>query len=149
MWARVGVKEGSRHRQRPFTLKRSKPDNATSGCSGYATLPLFDSYGWLSQVLSSPRKNRGNWNPGGYVNPRVDELVDKIAVGQLDEPKRLKMISEAFRLAKDDVPLIPLHQQPLCWAARSGVNVTLGADELPTSLVCNSPIEKPPAVEPN
>ena len=35
------------------------------------------------------------------------------------------------RLAKDDVPLIPLHQQPLCWAVRNGVNVILGADELP------------------
>ena len=130
MWAKVGVKARFSAQTKTIHFKKIETGQCDIWMLGYATLPLFDSYGWLSQVLFSPRKNRGNWNPGGYVNPQLEELVDKIAV-ELDEPKRLKMISEAFRLAKDDVPLIPLHQQPLCWAVRNGVNVILGADELP------------------
>ncbi|MBC7121432.1 MAG: ABC transporter substrate-binding protein [Candidatus Methanosuratus sp.] len=130
MWAKVGVKAKLSAQTKTIHFKKVETGQCDIWLLGYATLPLFDSYGWLSQVLSSPRKNRGNWNPGGYVNLKVEELVDKISV-ELDEPRRLKMISEAFKLAKDDVPLIPLHQQPLCWAVRSGINVTLGADELP------------------
>jgi peptide/nickel transport system substrate-binding protein len=97
---------------------------------GYATLPLFDSYGWLSQVLSSKRKDRGIWNPGGYINPQIEELVDKIAV-ENDESKRQRMISEAFKLAKEGFPLVPLHQQPLAWAVREGVEVIVPPDEKP------------------
>ena len=70
---------------------------------GWATLPLLDSYSVLSQILSSAREKLGSNNPGGYKNPKVDELVDKVAVWRLDEPRRLKMISEAFKLAKEDV----------------------------------------------
>ena len=67
------------------------------------------------------------YNPGGYVNPQVDALVDKIGI-ELNESKRLKMISEAFKLAKEDMVIIPLHQQPLSWAVRDGVNIIQHAD---------------------
>ena len=130
MWAKVGIKARLSVQTKSIHFKKVETGQCDVWMLGYATLPLFDSYGWLSHVLSSSRKNRGMWNPGGYSNPRIEELVDKISV-ELDEPKRLKMISEAFKIAKEDVPLIPLHQQPLCWAVRDGVNVAVAADELP------------------
>jgi peptide/nickel transport system substrate-binding protein len=97
---------------------------------GWATEPMLDSYSILAQVLSSPRGKLGIRNPGGYKNPKVDELVDKIAV-ELDEPKRLKLIYEAFKMAKDDVPMIVLHQQPFSWAVRDGLHVVQAADDKP------------------
>jgi peptide/nickel transport system substrate-binding protein len=72
----------------------------------------------------------GILNPGGYKNPRVDDLIDKIAV-ELDEARRLKMISEAFKMVKEDSVIIPLHQQPLSWAVRENVRITQTADDKP------------------
>ena len=97
---------------------------------GSAALPYLDGYSNLAQMLSSPRGKLGAINPGGYKNPRVDELVDKIGV-ETDEPKRLKMISEAYRLAKEDCIVIPLHQQGLSWAVRENVKITQSADNCP------------------
>ena len=130
MWGKVGVKVNLVAQTKSVWLKKAMDGKCDSWMIGYATLPLFDSYGWLSQVLSSKRKDRGIWNPGGYSNPRLDELVDKIAV-ENDESKRLRMISEAFKLAKEDFPLVPLHQQPLAWAVREGIKVIVPPDEKP------------------
>jgi len=40
------------------------------------------------------------------------------------------MMIEALMLAKDDVAWLPLHQQPLSWAARDTVEVPQAADDL-------------------
>jgi len=90
---------------------------------GWATLPILDSFHALSSILASPRGRLGVFNPGGYRNPKVDELVDKIAV-EMDEPRRLKMISEAFKLAQEDCVIIPLHQQPLSWPFEIQVKIS-------------------------
>ena len=37
----------------------------------------------------------------------------------------------ALAIAKDDVAIIPLHQQPLGWAVRDGVKLTVTADNKP------------------
>jgi peptide/nickel transport system substrate-binding protein len=97
---------------------------------GWATLPILDSFHALSSILASPRGRLGVFNPGGYRNPKVDELVDKIAV-EMDEPRRLKMISEAFKLAQEDCVIIPLHQQPLSWAVRDQVKIFQTPDDQP------------------
>jgi peptide/nickel transport system substrate-binding protein len=130
MWARIGVK--AKLTTQPGSAHFSKALGGKSDIwmFGWATLPMLDSYSVLSQILSSSREKLGSSNPGGYKNPKVDELVDKVAV-ELDEPKRLKMISEAFKLAKDDFVLFPLHQQPMAWAIRDNVKIVQTADDLP------------------
>ena len=39
------------------------------------------------------------------------------------------MLVETLKVARDDVAYIPLHQQPLAWAVRDGVDVPQFPDE--------------------
>jgi peptide/nickel transport system substrate-binding protein len=130
MWARIGVKAKLTTQPGSAHFNKALGGKSDIWMFGWATLPMLDSYSVLSQILSSSREKLGSNNPGGYKNPKVDELVDKVAV-ELDEPKRLKMISETFRLAKEDCVLITLHQQPMAWAVRDNVKIVQTADDLP------------------
>jgi len=98
---------------------------------GWATLPMLDGFSVLSAMIHSPSTDGayGTWNPGGYSNPKVDELVKKIAV-ELDETKRVEMMKEAFAIAEEEVAWLPLHQQPMSWATRDNVEVVQMPDDL-------------------
>ena len=65
---------------------------------------------------------RGKFNLGGYCNPKVDALTDKI-LSETDQAKRQAMMDEAWGLTIDDVAYVPLHQQALAWGVRDGVTV--------------------------
>jgi peptide/nickel transport system substrate-binding protein len=57
----------------------------------------------------------------------VDRLIDK-AGAEDDEPARLAEMRQAFLLEKQDIGNIPLHQQPLTWAARKGIEMHQAPD---------------------
>ena len=65
------------------------------------------------------------------IHYEVDDLNRQLQAKKGDYGYNLqnaKMISEAFKLAKEDMVIIPLHQQPLSWAVRDGVNIIQHAD---------------------
>jgi peptide/nickel transport system substrate-binding protein len=128
MWAKIGVQANLTAQTKSIYFNKALAGECDIWMLGWATLPMMDSYSVLSQMLSSSREQFGLYNPGGYLNPRVDELVDKVAV-ELDEEQRRQMISEAFKLAKEDFSIIPLHQQPLSWAIKDGVDIIQHADD--------------------
>ena len=130
MWARIGVKPKLMVQSSSVVMPKGMSGKSDIWMFGWATLPMMDAYSVLAQILSSPREKLGVFNPGGYKNPKVDELIDKISV-ELDEPKRVKMISEAFKIAKEDVVLLPFHQQPLSWAVRDNVKIIQTGDNMP------------------
>jgi peptide/nickel transport system substrate-binding protein len=130
MWAKIGVRARLATQPGSAHFKKANGGKSDIWMFGWATLPILDSFHALSSILSSPRGKMGTFNPGGYKNPKVDELTDRIAV-ELDEQRRLKMISEAFKLAKEDCVIIPLHQQPLSWAIQDQVKIVQTADDLP------------------
>ena len=77
----------------------------------------------------------GEWlkKPGDAV--AVDEPIasletDKVAV-ELDSDKRTAMMTEALIIARDDVSMIALHQQPLAWGIRDGFHMKVSADNKP------------------
>jgi peptide/nickel transport system substrate-binding protein len=41
------------------------------------------------------------------------------------------MMTEALTIARDDVAMIPLHQQPLAWGIRDGVHLKVSSDNKP------------------
>ena len=57
----------------------------------------------------------------------MDELIGQIQ-SEIDPKKRQAMISEAFRIHKEDFGHIPLHQQSLAWAVRENVQVIQSPD---------------------
>ncbi|MDX1466552.1 MAG: ABC transporter substrate-binding protein [Halomonas sp.] len=122
MWARIGVETRVNARNASNHWQTALNGGSDVWMFGWATLPMLDSFSILSQVLTSPHDKYGAWNPGGYENAEVDTLVEKIAVAQ-DEQERLSMIAEAFAITKAEVPLIPLHQQPLIWATNDNIQL--------------------------
>ena len=94
---------------------------------GHAGLPMADSYALLSDVAATRTKTEGGLNAGGYSNPAFDALLPKIA-SELDTAKRTALMGEATAIIRNDVAYIPLHQQPITWAARKGVELKQAPD---------------------
>jgi peptide/nickel transport system substrate-binding protein len=95
---------------------------------GWAGLPTIDAYNIMSATFHTPTGDLGAWNPKGYSNKRVDELIPLIGT-EYDTAKRQAMISEAVKLHRDEVGKIMLHQQFLTWGMSDKVNAIVPADE--------------------
>ncbi len=70
-----------------------------------------------------------NADQGGYANPEIDALADRILV-ETDLDRRNAMIRQAWELLHDDVGMIPLHQQALSWGASDGVDLAQRPDNV-------------------
>ncbi len=91
----------------------------------------FDSWNVLSN-LHGCRDAEGNgsaFNLGGYCNEKVDEITAKV-LSENDPAKRLQLITDAYKIATDEVAYIPLHQQGLAWGVSSSTNVKQRADNV-------------------
>ena len=87
------------------------------------TPATYDSHNPLYALMATPGEGgQGQFNLGWYSNKRVDELTAKIA-SETDPKKRQAMISEAFRIHKEDFGHIPLHQQALAWGMKKTVDL--------------------------
>jgi peptide/nickel transport system substrate-binding protein len=95
---------------------------------GWATLPAMDGYSVLSALFHTREGSLGGNNPNGLSDPRLDELT-QAATAELDEPKRLALLTEALKIARDEMYFVPLHQQPVAWAMTDRVEVPVFADE--------------------
>ncbi|MGE5510027.1 MAG: ABC transporter substrate-binding protein, partial [Bacteroidota bacterium] len=95
---------------------------------GWAASSL-DAWNILHNVIGCRDSNGkgAQFNFGGYCNPRIDELAGKILV-ETNVAKRDDLIAEAFRIAHDEVGLVPLHQQALAWGVRRNISIAQRAD---------------------
>ena len=124
MWARVGLKVNAAIAPRSTqTPKRTKGefDIATLG---WANEPMIDAYSLLVQVVRSKSGTGGVFNWGDWGSAKLDALIDKAGT-DLDTPKRIKMMAEALQMLHDDIVFLPLHQQPMAWAARKSVETVV------------------------
>jgi peptide/nickel transport system substrate-binding protein len=90
----------------------------------------FDSWNVLANMYRCRDEKGvgGNMNLGGYCNPKVEALTDKILV-EPDKAKRDAMIKEAYQIAQEqDWGFIPLHQQGLAWGVSKKVKLQQRAD---------------------
>ena len=70
---------------------------------------------------TSPRNNYSGANRGHYVNPRVDELIDRYrqSADQRQEAEAIKAVSDFLA---SDLPLMLLYFNPTTPSVRAGVN---------------------------
>lgn len=94
---------------------------------GHAGLPMADSYAELYDTVATRTASAGGLNSGRYSNPAFDAMLPKIAT-ELDTTKRNALLAEAVAIERSDVAYIPLHQQPITWAARKGVELKQAPD---------------------
>jgi peptide/nickel transport system substrate-binding protein len=94
---------------------------------GHAGLPMADAYALLSDTVATRTQTTGGLNAGGYTNPAFDAVLRRIA-GELDVEKRKGLIAEAVTITRNDMVYLPLHQQPITWAAKKGIDLKQGPD---------------------
>jgi peptide/nickel transport system substrate-binding protein len=128
MLARVGVRVtlAAQTRVRFFAEVNGPRYNTSFYLLGW-TPNTYDAHNVLFSLAGTRDGARGVFNNGGYSNPRLDALIDEIAV-QTDPAQRQAQITQAVRIIQEDVAYIPLHQQQIVWAARSNVNLVQPAD---------------------
>jgi peptide/nickel transport system substrate-binding protein len=128
MWSRAGVTVDLKTESRATYFPLVDKGESDAYILGWATLPPMDGYSVLSAILHSKAGAFGGNNPNGLADPRLDDLTKKAAV-ELDETKRRAMMTEAFRITRDEAYFIPLHQQPVAWAMKKNIDVPVFADE--------------------
>ena len=127
MLARVGIKTNLMIEPTPRWSVRLNTNDVSLYMVGHAGLPMADSYGLLKDVVHTRTQREGSLNAGRYSNPAFDALLPQIAA-EVDTAKRNKLIEQAVAIERDDVSHIPLHQQPITWAARKGVQMVQSPD---------------------
>ena len=93
------------------------------------TPATYDAHNVLYTLLNTRDGKRGEVNAGGYSNPTLDDLTQKIGV-ETDPAKRGAMIIQSIDILQKDVATVPLHQQVIVWAAKDNVDVAQPADNV-------------------
>lgn len=92
------------------------------------TPATYDAHNALNAIVSCvDGKGAGQFNLGGYCNPKVDELTQQVQ-SETDKTRRNALIRQAFELHAADVGHIPLHQQALAWGVSRKVRLVQLAD---------------------
>ncbi len=120
MWTRVGLDPKLDIAPRSVQTPKRTGGKTDVYTIGWATLPMLDAYSPLIQILHSKEGNSGVFNWGDWSYPELDALVQQ-AGQELDTEKRLALETAALKIAKDEIILLPLHQQPLAWAVGNDV----------------------------
>lgn len=121
MLARVGIRVS----YQPVPFNNLVPKVAARDVSFYSLgwVPTTDAEGPLNVLVHSPdRPGNGEYNAGGYSNPKVDALIERGSVEQ-DPAKRALHFTEAMALVDEDVGYIPLHYRRVFWTMRSNIHV--------------------------
>lgn len=128
MLARIGVKvDLDAQTKAKFFAKIQGPKFDTDFYLLGWTPATYDAHNVLYSLLETRGNGQGELNYGGYSNPVLDGLADKIGV-ETDQAKRNGMIGQAIEILQHDLPVIPLHQQVIVWAAKDNVTLSQLAD---------------------
>lgn len=109
----------------PFIIPRGRRGDSEFEASFPAAylanaVPTYTELWWTSKHIASPANRWTGRNRGGYSNPSVDALVERILV-TVNAKEREGHVVELMRTWMDDVAIIPLLYQPLMIAAASNV----------------------------
>lgn len=131
MLARIGIETNMRaypNAQYFSDINRGKQDFAIY-VLGW-TPSTFDSHNVLYNLMASwdEESGRGRTNYGDFADDRIDEITSLI-VTETDEDARNELILEAYQIMHDNAYYVPLHQQPLVWAVRDNVELSMRADD--------------------
>lgn len=128
MLARIGIKAAlSAQPKAQFFAKILAPKYDTDFYMLGWTPATYDAHNALYTLIGTRSSGRGEVNVENYSNPEMDALIDKISI-ETDQTKRNAMIAQTVKILQHDLPLIPLHQQVIVWAARQNVDLAQPAD---------------------
>jgi len=127
MLGRVGIRVQPQIETVALWSRRLNTLDVSMFMLGHAGLPLADAYATLTEVLQTRGERTGGLNVGRWSNAEFDDLVGRIA-REGDETRRRALIREALLIEKREVAHVPLHQQPVVWASRRGIELAQSPD---------------------
>jgi peptide/nickel transport system substrate-binding protein len=127
MLSRVGIRTTAQIEPAAKWLARVNANDISLYMLGHAGLPMADTYAVLIDVVATASPTTGTLNAGRYSNPAFDAMLPRIAA-ELDPETRRRLIGEAVAIERNEISHIPLHQQPVTWAARNGIELRQGPD---------------------
>ena len=127
MLGRVGVKITPQFEPAAKWNVRLNTQDISLYMIGHAGLPMVDAYAVLFDTVATRSATAGGLNAGRYSNPAFDALLPRIA-SELDAEKRRALIGEGVAITRNDMVYLPLHQQPITWAAKKGVDLRQSPD---------------------
>lgn len=84
--------------------------------------------GWKSEIgdasdfLENAVHSQGRFNGGGYVNKKVDQLIE-LSLRNLDPEKRLQQLHEIMKIiVEDDIVGVPLFESSVIYGIKAGVS---------------------------
>jgi peptide/nickel transport system substrate-binding protein len=127
MLGRVGVKITPQFEPAAKWNVRLNTQDISLYMIGHAGLPMVDAYAVLFDTVATRSATAGGLNAGRYSNPAFDALLPRIA-SELEAEKRRALIGEGVAITRNDMVYLPLHQQPITWAAKKGVDLRQSPD---------------------
>jgi peptide/nickel transport system substrate-binding protein len=127
MLAKVGIEVQPQLETRAKWIQRVNALDVSMFMMGHAGLPTADAYSTLSEAIATREGNLGGLNAGRYSNPEFDALLKQIQQ-EIDEEKRKALIHDAVEIVRNDIAFIPLHQQPIVWASKKGIDLKQAPD---------------------
>ena len=127
MLGRVGIKITPQFEPAAKWNVRLNTQDISLYMIGHAGLPMVDAYAVLFDTVATRSATAGGLNAGRYSNPAFDALLPRIAA-ELDAEKRRGLIGEGVAITRNDMVYLPLHQQPITWAAKKGVDLRQSPD---------------------
>jgi peptide/nickel transport system substrate-binding protein len=133
MLARIGVKINllAQTKSKYFGKILPQAGNLTSMYMLGWTPTSIDAHNALLNLAAcrDTKTAAGQFNLGGYCNPKVDALTAQIGA-ETDQVKRNAMIKQAFDIVRADWGYLPLHQQPMSWGVKDTIKVVQRADDV-------------------
>jgi len=126
MLGKIGIDASLRAQTKTRYFQKLRNNEVSFYLLGW-TPDSLDSGSVIANLLVPPDQGGLKWNGGHYGNPRITELSAKIQV-ETDDQRREEMVAEVWRIMKEDVGYIPLHQQALAWAVADGVELVQRPD---------------------
>ena len=127
MLARIGLRVRVHAQPRAVYFARMPKRDTSAYMLGWGGA-ITDAQTTLTPVLHSrDGKGAGDFNWGGYTNPKLDALIDAARV-EPDPAKRRNLIADALAEHNAQIHHVPLHRQVIPWAMRANVRAVHRAD---------------------
>ncbi|OXY83455.1 peptide ABC transporter substrate-binding protein [Oceanimonas doudoroffii] len=129
-WSKIGVDTNlNMHTRSVYSQIR---DNGRTDVAvlGWANLPLYDAYSINQQMLHSRDGGiYGAFNIPRFQNDTIDRLIEQSSVEQ-DQQRRTQLMEEVLATAQRELPLLPLHFEPMAWATSDKLTITQNPDNV-------------------
>ncbi|TFL18327.1 ABC transporter substrate-binding protein [Jannaschia formosa] len=93
-------------------------------------VPTYDSEYVFNFLVHTKGDERGSWNPTGYSNPELDEMIVSLA-SETDLDARNETIADIWAIVQGETLYIPLHHQVLNWGMTEDVGIEVSPEDDP------------------